>query len=690
MNFSNYRFTLDIQKSKTQASIPVHFGDTGNRFYIALTDGGNPYIISDGCRVDIYIKKPNGHPLINSCIIENNALVRYDFNKDTASVEGTHKCELRLVAEDGRLITTPSFVMVVDERVIYDDDIITDEDKETLLALDVIATEAERRTAEFERKEAEEARTSAENERMEAEADRASAEIARKEAEDARVLAENEREQKLPVMEETLNDHSEQLSDHTERIEANESALNTHSEQLNNTSIQLADHESRMVEVEEDILRHDGEVQILSEAKTKHDNRITSIERYLGGDNFIQDESVAYEKAVPKNACEKAKILSIGGMTYKDTVAKRLVHTKVTALSSRGANLWNPNVSTDAVIKGESYDTTATRNFEENKWYQGLTGGNLWVYYNVSDIVIGANKVSFKISGSGYSLARAFKCKPNTKYTFSFEYSGDYAAGCECGFYDTNGRWLGYDWDAKSIVTPDNCYWITVCLSSHGAGNCEFSNIMFAESDEELPYIPYVGLIDTYSITSTLQNDSLWGVGTSEAYNKIYFNSGKAFFSTPAKCYEFTGDEELREYESTGDFFRCVSSCADDAMSYPSNPLCSHLEYGEHANTFFISSGSSRFSFRLPYAFFTGGESTNEDRIAAVRNWLKTEKTNGTPVTVVYPLEYPPPEKVVTANLSKENILKVSRNGYIEVENTEKNPVPFSMKYLVTYTKEAN
>lgn len=181
MNFySNYRFTLDIQKSKSQVSIPVHYGDTGNRFYITFTDGGNPYIIPEGCRADIYIKKPEPHkPLVNACIIENNALIRYEFNTHTASVEGMHKCELRLYSADGRIITSPSFVMVVDQRVVYDDEIGTEEDFNRLIAMDVIATEEARVAAEEERVENENKRIEAEAERDEAERARAEAELRR-------------------------------------------------------------------------------------------------------------------------------------------------------------------------------------------------------------------------------------------------------------------------------------------------------------------------------------------------------------------------------------------------------------------------------------------------------------------------------------------------------------------------------
>lgn len=165
--FSNYRFTLDIQKSKSQASLPVHYGDTGNRFYITLTDGGNPYTIPDGCRVDINIKKPAPHnPIVNACVIENNSLIRYEFNKNTASVEGMHKCELRLYNSDGRLITTPSFVMVVDQRVVYDDEIGTEEDFQRLYAMQVIAEEESRMVAEGVRVDNENARIKAEEDRV--------------------------------------------------------------------------------------------------------------------------------------------------------------------------------------------------------------------------------------------------------------------------------------------------------------------------------------------------------------------------------------------------------------------------------------------------------------------------------------------------------------------------------------------
>ena len=160
MNFSNYRFTLDIQSNQSQISLPVLLGDTSRRLYINLTDSGNPYLIEDGCRAVFAARKPDGNTLFNDCPIEDNTRIRYDFTANTASAVGTVECELRLYGPTGRLITTPRFIMVVDERVIYDDDIIfSDSEKTTIDAMllsetERVANEKDREQAEAERQRA--------------------------------------------------------------------------------------------------------------------------------------------------------------------------------------------------------------------------------------------------------------------------------------------------------------------------------------------------------------------------------------------------------------------------------------------------------------------------------------------------------------------------------------------------------
>ena len=250
--YSNYRFTLDIQKKNSQASIPVVYKDTGRHFYITLKDGGIPFAVPDECTVFIVINKPRGNPLVNSCIIENS-IVHYEFNDLTANQEGVHKCELRLYDSDKRLITSPSFTMIVDERVVYDDEIATKEDVERLNALGVIASEGERQKAEAARVEAEEARAAAEA---------------------ARVEAENGREAKIAAKEDKAD--------------------------ANALRVRVSDLEvGKEDKVDADIVR----------------KRVTNLEARLSDDMFITNSEVAYERAVPAPVAPYAEVNKIGGMT---------------------------------------------------------------------------------------------------------------------------------------------------------------------------------------------------------------------------------------------------------------------------------------------------------------------------------------------------------------------------------------
>ena len=176
MQYSKYRFTLDLHKTRSQVSIPVLRGDTNIRFLISLTDGGKAYRIEEGCTAHFLGKKPDGTTIFKSCIIEDDyQTVRYDFSDQTTVAVGIVNCEIRIYDATGRLLTTPRFIIVVDDKVIWDEYELV----ETVSAHDTdpysvaIATEQARADAETNR-------VAAEVERVEAEADRATAEEERK------------------------------------------------------------------------------------------------------------------------------------------------------------------------------------------------------------------------------------------------------------------------------------------------------------------------------------------------------------------------------------------------------------------------------------------------------------------------------------------------------------------------------
>ena len=198
MSSSNYRFTLDMQSNQSQVSLPVRLGDTNRKLYIIITNGGTPFILEDGFRAVLFGRKADGKTLNNDCIIENKSTIRYDFTPNTASASGVVDCELRVYDAQGELVTTPRFILVVDERVLYDDDIVSESDRSALDAIYGSETarenaEKQRAEAEASRKEAETARATAESNRDSAETSRTTAEKARDSAETLRGIAETSR-----------------------------------------------------------------------------------------------------------------------------------------------------------------------------------------------------------------------------------------------------------------------------------------------------------------------------------------------------------------------------------------------------------------------------------------------------------------------------------------------------------------
>ena len=200
MSSSNYRFTLNVQDEQSQVSLPVLLGDTNRSLYISISDGGKPFTIEKGSIAGFVGKKADGNVISTSCIIEGNSVVRYDFTEQTASCPGTVDCEIRLYNKDGKLISSPRFIMVVDERVIVDGDIESDNWITTLDEL--YGSEALRRDAEGER-------VTAENERNDTEATRVS-------NENARITAETERSQAEDLRRSTFElNESQRQSDYT-------------------------------------------------------------------------------------------------------------------------------------------------------------------------------------------------------------------------------------------------------------------------------------------------------------------------------------------------------------------------------------------------------------------------------------------------------------------------------------------
>ena len=190
MNYSDYRFTLDIQLHQAQVSIPVTFGDSARRLCISLNNGRKPYVIGEGCMAVFNARKPDNTKIKNYCIIENNTVI-YEFTPNTTNCEGIVNCDITIYDINGKVLSSPQFIIVVDKKVVRDDAItIVSEDESTILS-EIVAKELQRQSAETNRKTAETDRKTAEANRSVNEQVRFGAENARIEAENARIEAEN-------------------------------------------------------------------------------------------------------------------------------------------------------------------------------------------------------------------------------------------------------------------------------------------------------------------------------------------------------------------------------------------------------------------------------------------------------------------------------------------------------------------
>lgn len=178
MNSSKFTMTLDLHTSQSQYSISARLGDTNRKLLINLTDGGVPYKIPDGCYAYVSIKRPNGVPFEEDCVIKDNTVIEYQFRKNTAAMAGIHTCDLTLCSLEGEVLGSPKFTLVVNDRAVKDDTLDTSTEPWRIIDAAVIE-ETKRQHNENLRVEAEDKRVAAEENRKAQETIRQKAEAER-------------------------------------------------------------------------------------------------------------------------------------------------------------------------------------------------------------------------------------------------------------------------------------------------------------------------------------------------------------------------------------------------------------------------------------------------------------------------------------------------------------------------------
>ena len=191
-------------------------GDRATRcVLVKLVNNGEPYMIPDGARAIVNIKKPDGKFVYNQCTYSGNE-VTIDLTSQALATSGTAYCNVEIrTADDTQIITSATFEIEI-ETTQRSDSAIESSNEFTAIEVKVhdliekisntnsAAVKAEqqrnqneesRAAAEKERRQNEENRGQAESDREKSEQKRSQGEDNRKQNEESRAAAEKERQQ---------------------------------------------------------------------------------------------------------------------------------------------------------------------------------------------------------------------------------------------------------------------------------------------------------------------------------------------------------------------------------------------------------------------------------------------------------------------------------------------------------------
>lgn len=150
MNLAVYNITLDIHKNGSQVFLPMKRGDTGRKIVASLCENGIPYKL-EGCSAVFTAVKPDGKFIYNDCEVdvENNVII-YPVTLQTTAAEGMVNCQFKLIGNDGKVIATPEFGIIV-EKTVYNEEPIV-ESSEEFAALTSLYAEITKKLANGELK----------------------------------------------------------------------------------------------------------------------------------------------------------------------------------------------------------------------------------------------------------------------------------------------------------------------------------------------------------------------------------------------------------------------------------------------------------------------------------------------------------------------------------------------------------
>ena len=193
--------TMEMSGDIKKYMVSAVQGDRATRcVLVKLVNNGEPYMIPDGARAIVNIKKPDGKFVYNKCTYSGNE-VTIDLTSQALAASGTAYCNVEIrTADDTQIITSATFEIEIettqrsDSAIESSNEFTAIEVKVNDLIEKISDTNSAAVKAEQQRQQNEESRAAAEKERQQNEESRAAAEKERQQNEENRGQAESDRE----------------------------------------------------------------------------------------------------------------------------------------------------------------------------------------------------------------------------------------------------------------------------------------------------------------------------------------------------------------------------------------------------------------------------------------------------------------------------------------------------------------
>ena len=112
-NDSIENIRLEMKNHKSTVKISVRKGDTKTRtVHATLANSGSLISLKNALLAEIIIDKPDGTQCYNNCVIDGDE-IQYTIRSQAINVEGICKCHFEITYEDGAVVYSPEFSMVV-------------------------------------------------------------------------------------------------------------------------------------------------------------------------------------------------------------------------------------------------------------------------------------------------------------------------------------------------------------------------------------------------------------------------------------------------------------------------------------------------------------------------------------------------------------------------------------------------